>query len=572
MAMRRGHSQLYSLLVVSTLLLACSGFLLGKNLGCHFALDLSGRCKSPPPGSQRTWSVAASASVLNETIGGRPRVNVGVRKIMSLLTSRYGNEDPSAWSKTRNYIYQAVDRLTLAQVQEVLDFLDTILPRDKPLVKSIVQTSPRILRKNAKSSLQPTADFLLELWGPDLFRTAISRNPNLLLSSGLGHDGSENDEIETYLKTNLGMKKGDLEKLKRSGPFVFALSPEKMKSVLDFLQAVLEKGTFSSSLIPGILLKLVKWNPNLLSFSVSTNLQPRVDFLMSRCGLNEADMASLIKSSGTFVLGLSMETNLQPTIDYLSSFIKNEEDLKKCILNHPQLLGLSLANLRAKVAYFDAIDSQEPTVAPNAPTLASRVAVRSPAVYSLSLNENIAPKVNFLARVWGTPAPTIAYDEKGEPVFTPIKPTHQDDGKKQASLGHLLQEYPSILTLSLEGNIQPTINFYNRTEYTVLEDSWNLVRGKGSVGVIRGRYIATSLYNRLLPRWHYVLARGVKGHDGSVPPPPLHLLAGCTDQSFCDSFGFEIDEFTSFKSDSIPRLKFSSQFDTWLKTGRPIDV
>lgn len=569
--MKRGHSQLYSLLVVSTLVLACSGFFLGKNLGRHFALNLNGRCKSPP-GNHRTRSMAASASAPNEMIGGRPRVNVGVRKIMSLLTSRYENEDPSAWSKTRNYIYHASDRLTLAQVQEVLDFLDTILPRDKPLVRSIIQTSPRILRKNAKSSLQPTANFLLELWGPDLFRTAISRNPNLLLSSGLGHGGPPNDEIETYLKTKLGMKKGDLEKLKRSGPFVFALSPDKMKSVLNFLQAILEKGTFSSSLIPSILLKVVKSNPNLLSLSVSTNLQPRVNFLVSRCGLNATDMASLIKSRGTFVLGLSMEANLQPTIDYLSSFIKNEQDLKKCILKHPQLLGLSLTNLRAKVAYFDAIDSQEVAVVPNAPSLASRVAVRSPAVYSLSLNENIAPKVNFLARVWGTPAPTIAYNEKDELVFTPTKSTHQDDGKQQGSLGHLLQEYPSILTLSLEGNIQPTINFYNRTEYTVLEDSWNLVRGKGSVGVIRGRYIATSLFNRLLPRWHYVLARGFKGQDGSVPPPPLHLLAGCTDQSFCDTFGFEIDEFTSFKSDSIPRLKFSSQFDTWIKTGRPIDV
>jgi hypothetical protein len=571
MAMKRGHSHLFSLLVVSTLLLACSGFFLGKNLGRHFALDLNGRCKSPL-GGQRTWYVAASASAMNETIEGGPRINVGVRNIMSLLTSRYGNEDPSAWSKTRNYIYHTSHRLTLAQVQEVLDFLDTILSLDKPLVKTIVQTSPRILRKNAKSYLQPTVDFLLELWGPDLFRTAISRNPNLLLSSGLGHDGSANGEIETYLKANLGMKKGGLEKLKRSGPFVFALSLEKMKSVLDFLQAILEKGTFSSSLIPGILLKVVKSNPNLLSLSVSTNFEPGVNFLMSRCGLNAADMASLIKSSGTAVLGLSVEANLQPTIDYLSSFVKNEEDLKKCILTHPQLLGLSLTNLRAKVAYFDAIDSQELTVVPNAPSLASRVAAKSPAVYSLSLKENIAPKVDFLARVWGTPVPTIVYDEKDEPVFTPVKPIYPDDGKKQASLGHLLQEYPSIMTLSLEGNIQPTINFYNRTGYTVLEDSWNLVRGKGSVGVIRGRYIATSLYNRLLPRWHYVLARGVKGQDGPVPHLPLHLLAGCTDQSFCDSFGFEIDEFASFKSDSIPRLKFSSQFDTWLKTGRPIDV
>jgi hypothetical protein len=129
-------------------------------------------------------------------------------------------------------------------------------------------------------------------------------------------------------------------------------------------------------------------------------------------------------------------------------------------------------------------------------------------------------------------------------------------------LAHFLQEYPNVLTLSLVGNIQTTMNFFNRTGYTLLNDDWELVEGQTR---ICGRYIAASLYNRLLPRWHYCLSCGLKA-------PPMHILVGSTDPIFCEELGLYLGEFELFKDDAVPRLKFSSQFDTWLKTGRPIDV
>jgi hypothetical protein len=53
--------------------------------------------------------------------------------------------------------------------------------------------------------------------------------------------------------------------------------------------------------------------------------------------------------------------------------------------------------------------------------------------------------------------------------------------------------------------------------------------------------------------------------------PPLHLLAGATDEVFCRQLNLSLSEYTAFKEEAIPRLKFNSQFDRWLKTGRPID-
>jgi hypothetical protein len=57
-----------------------------------------------------------------------------------------------------------------------------------------------------------------------------------------------------------------------------------------------------------------------------------------------------------------------------------------------------------------------------------------------------------------------------------------------------------------------------------------------------------------------------------VQLPPLHLLAGATDEVFCRQLNLSLGEYTKFKEEAIPRLKFNSQFDRWLKTGRPIDL
>jgi hypothetical protein len=65
------------------------------------------------------------------------------------------------------------------------------------------------------------------------------------------------------------------------------------------------------------------------------------------------------------------------------------------------------------------------------------------------------------------------------------------------------------------GNLQPTMNFFNRTGYTALDDDWKLVDSSSTR--IRGRYIASSLYQRLLPRWHYCV-----NHE--LQPPALHVI------------------------------------------------
>jgi len=54
--------------------------------------------------------------------------------------------------------------------------------------------------------------------------------------------------------------------------------------------------------------------------------------------------------------------------------------------------------------------------------------------------------------------------------------------------------------------------------------------------------------------------------------PPIHLLAGASDEVFCRQLNLSLSEYTAFKEEAAPRLKFNSQFELWLKTGRPIDM
>jgi hypothetical protein len=629
------------------------------------------------------------------------------------------------WKKTRNYLYHANrshqtsqqgshdggdiddddggdDTLTLQQqVITVLDFLDERLDLPSHVSKKILQDSPRILRKPVSSFLVPTSDFLLELWGRDLFLQAVERNPALLLSSGVGYttnrkkkkknninenndndndndNDSDNDSfhshsnddtdidiekagkarvslevVEEILLKYTGLSSSAAKRIKISSPFVFGLAPSQLHSVLGYLDSILNNQkqvdttttttatmtmtVTDEELLPkskNILGKIIMARPNLLNLSVEKNLKPRMEFLATGCDLNAIQIAKVVQTSNGSVLGLSVEQNLKPTMDFMWHEIfydheRNKNDqkilLKKCISSHPQILGLSLTNLKSKVEYFNSIG----------PSLAVRIAAKCPAIYSLNLEQNIIPTIDFLANIWGmtTNETTQQASSTKEGYIT----NNNRYNSNSIFLQNMLHEYPNIITLSVEANIRPTMMFFNKTGYTLLNENWELISsdpiGENSpqlggsnnngdhsshdfdVGSkttssnrIRGRYIAASLYNRLLPRWHFCLSsssnniyddnnnsilvdKNVTALPGSTATtlsssssaestktiqqpkiPPLHLLVMSSDEAFCETMGFRFESYIKFRNDAIPRLKFSSQFDIWIKTGKPIDL
>ena len=402
----------------------------------------------------------------------------------------------------------------------------------------------------------------------------------------------------------MGLMPQDLTYLKKKAPWLFQTSMAQIRSVRGFLNELLmSSGETSDVKRQSILGNLLKSYPTIFQLSVDNSLKPKVAFLETSCALTEKDVFSLLKGSRAAFFTLSIEDNLQPTLEILKGLMppsrSNGTDqerrfIRDIIMKHPQILCLSHSNLREKIAYFDSIDALDQKYLSNSESLASRIAVRSPVIFSLSLKENIKPKIAFLAKVWGLKAPGEDHDVNAS--------TCHDEGDN--SLSGLLGEYPSILTLSLQGNIQPTLNFYNQTGFIQFDSNWNrrpnhqvhmIVASDGlsvvspQLPVIRARFIAASLFHRLLPRWHFylktklardmnmALKETVKDdntlHGNTTTNlPSLHILAVASDKKYCEYLKVETKEYTAFKVDTIPRLKFSSQFDTWLKTGIPIDV
>jgi hypothetical protein len=366
------------------------------------------------------WTSLAAKTSKSAAESTKKRVNTVVREVMALIESRYSatGED---WQRTRMYVYRAKN-LSLTQVEQVLSFLDSFLSQES--TAALLKDSPRILNKSVQSYLKPTATFLEELWGADLFEQAMQRNPQLLLSSGLGYNVKDDDSsltaketektVENLLRDMAGISVASMGKLRKSNPFVFGLDSKKVQEVLEHLTLTLEPIT-KDEIKPTILRKLILGNPSILNLSVETNLRHRVDFLSSTLKLTPAELAKIVQTGG--ILTLSVNKNLKPTLQYLcDDLLLGDGYLKKCILSHPQLLALSLKNLQEKATFFKSIG----------PTLAPRIARRCPAVLSLSLESNIIPTIEFLAKIWGC-----------EPYGLDMESS--------------LTEYPNILSLSLQG-------------------------------------------------------------------------------------------------------------------------
>ena len=193
------------------------------------------------------------------------------------------------------------------------------------------------------------------------------------------------------------------------------------------------------------------------------------------------------------------------------------------------------------MAFFDSLEENAGATGdmPSPHSLASKVAAWAPSVYTLSIPDNLAPTAAFLGKIWG--------------------------GSNEVL--RRLWRRPTVLLHSLEGNIQPTMNFFNRTGYTDLRDDWELVPGGQA---IVGSYLTASLFNRLLPRWHFVRHLG-EAEDEDTVPPTVSVLATATDKKFCTAYGTSVVEYETFRTKRAAWFKSSWESDTWLETGRDMN-
>lgn len=446
-----------------------------------------------------------------------------IPEIMALLKRTYpGHNDSWSKTRNYLYQYRANSRsskqstnrtselspiktkrvrsknLSLINVQQIIYFLQTNFPNHPELQARILQTSPRILSQyhSIASRLKPTLEFLHDLYGKmsdsngvegGMIYEAIWRNTNLLLVRGVGYGGgwekrnnTDNDlGIEQYL-VELGISSSDIAKLKKGHPTLYQTSLEKkLKPMVQFLQKLLgHNPTGPASKHTKQISRIITNHPMLVHLDVETNLEPKCLFIKSFCGMDDHDIATIFASSPG-LLGLSLESNLRPTLQFLFDTLssreeqgkltkattnKNDEEnpialLRKCILKHPQILGLSLSNIRNKIEYFNEIESlgSKDTVTTKHKrkegTLATRILLGAPSVYSLSLC-NIAEKIEYLAAIWNCDVPCTSRSHLNDSHVMQDSSAKSRNHDGAASLSGDIRTYPQILTLSMEGNIK----------------------------------------------------------------------------------------------------------------------
>ena len=496
------------------------------------------------------------------------RYNKVLREVQQCIRKKYPAAEyatsssslPAEWQRFRNYLYYACSErlsLQLDQVQQVLDYLEELFPNDHDLHVSILKLSPTILGKPVDTFLRPTVEFLVDLYGIELFTEAVRREKDLLLKRGLGGNAVPlHPSVPVYLTEQLGLPPTDVSKLERNNPDLFQRPVHKIQAVVSFIGEILHHGNVTEQDIQTLMGKIVINSPRVFLMSVPIKLKPQLECLETLCHLTTAELAKALmfpKGAGA-LLAMSVDENLKPTLTYLSQIVSAGEngDLKRIILRHPAILIRSLPNIESKVEYFDSLgppDFDENGKRVPSQGLAARVMIRLPSVYTLSLPDNIMPKVEFFRGVWNA--------------------SSDRDGRSVAAL---LGEMPPVLGLNLESNIQPTLQFYNRTGYTTLDSNWQLIHGGSSTRVIRGKEICVSLFSRLLPRWHVVRAI-FENTTEPMPSPliPLRILASSTDADFCNVYNVSLEDYANYKTEEAIQ-EYRSQFDAWLETGRPIEV
>mmetsp|Transcript_42104 Transcript_42104/g.98641 ORF Transcript_42104/g.98641 Transcript_42104/m.98641 type:complete len:674 (-) Transcript_42104:1152-3173(-) len=513
------------------------------------------------------------------------------------------------------YVTGSVRRgtLTAANAAAVLDYLDHAFPTS---VGNIVATVPRVLRLSVSSQLQPAVSFLRSLYGLDRTAEAIHRNPHLLLVP-VGNR-SDDGSVARYLQERAGASDRSIEKIRRKHPVVFGFHLEGVvRPATEYILELLGKDG-SEKENSKVMSRLLGNSPMLLGLHVE-HLEETVTFLRN-IGLSEAALRTVLKNCPA-ILGLSLKQNLIPTVQFLMEEVglasmsnKGPGDLERCLCRHPQILALSIDNLKDKVDYLNAVEyvsifglssgqgaggstnghkskAKDIESAFQKFSLVRRVAVASPSVFSLSLDDNIVPTVEYLGLVWGMVVPDVDGDvalvrnlrekmatagvggQRGDEDSFDASTVTTNGGSCGKALARKIGEYPPVLTLSLDDNIKPTVAFFARIGYIRLGGTGRAEEEVDAFTTTRKvsfRHVAASLFRRIIPRWHY-LKQNVwnKGQDIG-PLPPISILVGSTDQKFCDYFKIDQNKYTKFIKDVAPSIQFSAQFQEWIKSGRSI--
>lgn len=207
-------------------------------------------------------------------------------------------------SELRMLVRELPQLLYMPKLGERLAFLQNRLRRDKPSLKKTVIRAPNILLLDVNSDVAPALDWLqqrLDLTDHQLNRIIKSMPTivNLICEN--------RDAIETkmnWLQGTLGVDNKKLGFVLCHVPTFITMSDESLEPKICWLKRRL-------SISEDEVLTMMRENPSLLASSIEFNLQPKLNFLDSVLGKEEA--GKLIRANPV-VLNCSMKRRYEPRL------------------------------------------------------------------------------------------------------------------------------------------------------------------------------------------------------------------------------------------------------------------
>lgn len=233
-----------------------------------------------------------------------------------------------------------------------------------------------------------------------------------------------------YLRDELGISEEIMGKITFQAGQILGLKPNVLRSKVKFLQDTLDMTTDEVR-------DIVQLQPTLLGMSVKQNLKPTIEFLCQELGMNPKLQLKTLVMSAPSILGYSL-ANLAAKLNFFNTTLGlTVQERRAVLLAEPRLLccGLESSMLRLK---FWRREMRIPL------DQLRKIVQKNPRVLMYSLNDNLRPKL----------------------IFYLIMTLHMEPRQ----VLKLLLAYPNFLNYSLEDHLLPiTRYFISELEYSSLE-------------------------------------------------------------------------------------------------------
>ena len=328
------------------------------------------------------------------------------------LQNTIGLPDEVMWKITNEH--GSVLGFTVQNLEQKISLLRRMMNLTDDDVRTILTKQPPILHLSARRNLSPTILFLvraLDLSKTEL-RSLVVAYPCILCYSMQ----NLSKKLEFY-RTELELDTNQIRELLLSDPRLLCAAVESLEMRLGFLHKEIK--------IPiKDLQTIIRKNPRIMLYSLMDNLQPKIiSFLIMRLYMDPKDIVKLLTSYPA-IMDYNLENHMLPIARYFLTELEfSPMELKKILLKFPRLMTHSMFKIKHVVGFLRfqlGMDADK----------VKRILYQAPQVISLSTDDTLVSKVNFLEKEFQL----------------------QDEDLRKVISG-----MPSLLCCDLEKNLRPKV-------------------------------------------------------------------------------------------------------------------